>query len=162
MWQSSSPTHVFIKVTWHGYAPGTYTDPAALDMLLDALPGQAVLLEGHTSSRNPGGATWNAPFTANVYRGASWANAGAAAASQVTAASQARAAKRGDRSGGIGMNWAGADACVAGQRTVPRAVRSTGCAARACYRTGCSTLTGAPVGSVAPPSAAGSSRSRTT
>ena len=59
MWQSSSPTHVFIKVTWHGYAPGTYTDPAALDMLLGALPGQAVLLEGHTSSRNLGGATWD-------------------------------------------------------------------------------------------------------
>ena len=57
--QSSSPTHVFIKVTWHGYAPGTYTDPVALDMLLGALPGQAVLLEGHTSSRNLGGATWD-------------------------------------------------------------------------------------------------------
>ena len=57
--QSSSPTHVFIKVTWHGYAPGTYTDPVALDMLLGALPGQAVLLEGHMSSRNLGGATWD-------------------------------------------------------------------------------------------------------
>ena len=62
--QSSSPTHVFIKVTWHGYAPGTYTDPVALDMLLGALPGQAVLLEGHTSSRNLGGATWIGPSTA--------------------------------------------------------------------------------------------------
>ena len=56
---SSTPTHVFVKVTWHGYAPGTYTDPVALDMLLGALPGQAVLLEGHTSSRNLGGATWD-------------------------------------------------------------------------------------------------------
>jgi hypothetical protein len=44
-----------VKVTWHGYAPGTYSGPAALDLLLGALPGQAVLLEGHTSSRNVGG-----------------------------------------------------------------------------------------------------------
>ena len=44
-----------VKVTWHGYAPGTYTGPAALDVLLGALPGRAVLLEGHTSSRNVGG-----------------------------------------------------------------------------------------------------------
>ena len=58
-WPSSAPTHVFIKVTWHGYAPGTYTDPVALDMLLGALPGRAVLLEGHTSSRNLGGAGWD-------------------------------------------------------------------------------------------------------
>ncbi|MFN7998134.1 MAG: hypothetical protein U0Q18_31220 [Bryobacteraceae bacterium] len=47
-----------IKVTWHGYAPGTFTDPAALDLLLEALPGKAVILEGHTSSRNLGGADW--------------------------------------------------------------------------------------------------------
>jgi hypothetical protein len=45
-----------VKVTWHGYAPGTYTGPLALDLLLGALPGKAVLLEGHTSSRNLGGA----------------------------------------------------------------------------------------------------------
>ncbi len=44
-----------VKVTWHGYAQGTYTGPAALDLLLSALPGPAVLLEGHTSSRNVGG-----------------------------------------------------------------------------------------------------------
>jgi sirohydrochlorin ferrochelatase len=44
-----------VKVTWHGYAPGTYTGPLALDLLLSALPGRAVLLEGHTSSRNLGG-----------------------------------------------------------------------------------------------------------
>lgn len=44
-----------VKVTWHGYAPGTYTGPLALDLLLGALPGQAVVLEGHTSSRNLGG-----------------------------------------------------------------------------------------------------------
>lgn len=43
---------VLVKVTWHGYAPGTYTDPAALDLLLSALPCPAVILEGHTSSRN--------------------------------------------------------------------------------------------------------------
>ena len=48
-----------VKVTWHGYAPGTYTGPAALDLLLGALPGKAVLLEGHTSSRNLGGADWD-------------------------------------------------------------------------------------------------------
>ena len=57
--QSGVPTRVFIKVTWHGYAPGTYTDPVALDMLLGALPARAVLLEGHTSSRNLGGAAWD-------------------------------------------------------------------------------------------------------
>ncbi len=44
-----------VKVTWHGYAQGTYTGPAALDLLLSALPGPAVILEGHTSSRNVGG-----------------------------------------------------------------------------------------------------------
>jgi hypothetical protein len=48
-----------VKVTWHGYAPGTYTGPAALDVLLGALPGRAVLLEGHTSSRNLGGAEFD-------------------------------------------------------------------------------------------------------
>jgi hypothetical protein len=45
-----------VKVTWHGYAPGTYTGPLALDLLLGALPAPAVVLEGHTSSRNVGGA----------------------------------------------------------------------------------------------------------
>jgi hypothetical protein len=45
-----------VKVTWHGYAPGTYTGPLALDLLLGALPGRAVVLEGHTSCRNVGGA----------------------------------------------------------------------------------------------------------
>ncbi len=44
-----------VKVTWHGYAQGTYTGSAALDLLLGALPGPAVVLEGHTSSRNVGG-----------------------------------------------------------------------------------------------------------
>jgi sirohydrochlorin ferrochelatase len=48
-----------IKVTWHGYATGTYTDPAALDLLLGALPCQAIIVEGHTSSRNSGGATFD-------------------------------------------------------------------------------------------------------
>lgn len=56
---AAEPARVFIKVTWHGYAPGTYTDPVALDMLLSALPARAVLLEGHTSSRNLGGAAWD-------------------------------------------------------------------------------------------------------
>jgi hypothetical protein len=50
---------IFVKVTWHGYATGTYTDPIALDRLLSALPGKAVLLEGHTTGRNLGGATWD-------------------------------------------------------------------------------------------------------
>jgi hypothetical protein len=49
------PERVLVKVTWHGYAPGTYTDAAALDLLLGALPSRAVVLEGHTSSRNLGG-----------------------------------------------------------------------------------------------------------
>ncbi len=49
------PERILVKVTWHGYAPGTYTDAAALDLLLSALPARAVVLEGHTSSRNLGG-----------------------------------------------------------------------------------------------------------
>ena len=44
-----------VKVTWHGYATGTFTGARRLDLLLLALPGRAVLLEGHTSSRNVGG-----------------------------------------------------------------------------------------------------------
>lgn len=44
-----------VKVTWHGYATGTYTGPGALEVLLAALPGKAVILEGHTSGRNTGG-----------------------------------------------------------------------------------------------------------
>jgi sirohydrochlorin ferrochelatase len=47
-----NPERVLVKVTWHGYATGTYTDPAALDLLLRALPAPAIILEGHTSSRN--------------------------------------------------------------------------------------------------------------
>ena len=47
---------VFVKVTWHGYAPGTFTDAAALDRLLAALPGRAIVLEGHSTGRNLGGA----------------------------------------------------------------------------------------------------------
>jgi sirohydrochlorin ferrochelatase len=48
----TKPERVLVKVTWHGYATGTYTDPAALDLLLGALPAPAIILEGHTSSRN--------------------------------------------------------------------------------------------------------------
>jgi hypothetical protein len=58
----------FIKVTWHGYAPGTFTDPAALDLLLSALPGRAIVLEGHTSSRNLGGADWDWETEAQGHR----------------------------------------------------------------------------------------------
>jgi hypothetical protein len=50
---------VFIKVTWHGYATGTYTDAAALDLLLSALPGRAIVLEGHSTGRNLGGASFD-------------------------------------------------------------------------------------------------------
>ena len=57
-----------VKVTWHGYAPGTFTSPAALDLLLGALPGKAVLLEGHTSSRNLGGADWDWENDAQQHR----------------------------------------------------------------------------------------------
>jgi sirohydrochlorin ferrochelatase len=53
------PKRILIKVTWHGYATGTYTDPAALDLLLGALPCPAIVLEGHTSSRNSGGSTFD-------------------------------------------------------------------------------------------------------
>jgi sirohydrochlorin ferrochelatase len=57
-----------IKVTWHGYATGTYTDALALDRLLGALPGRAILLEGHTSSRNLGGANWDWEIHAREHR----------------------------------------------------------------------------------------------
>jgi sirohydrochlorin ferrochelatase len=57
-----------IKVTWHGYATRTYTDPVALDLLLRALPGKAILLEGHTSSRNLGGADWDWEIEAKEHR----------------------------------------------------------------------------------------------
>ncbi|HEY1760399.1 MAG TPA: hypothetical protein VGG72_33805 [Bryobacteraceae bacterium] len=50
---------ILVKVTWHGYATGTYTDAAALDLLLGALPARAIVLEGHTSSRNLGGAEFD-------------------------------------------------------------------------------------------------------
>jgi hypothetical protein len=60
---------VFIKVTWHGYATGTYTDPVALDRLLSALPAPAVLVEGHTSSRNLGGSNWDWRTQSREHRG---------------------------------------------------------------------------------------------
>jgi hypothetical protein len=56
------PERVLVKVTWHGYATGTYTDPAALDLLLGALPAKAIILEGHTSSRNLGAAADHETF----------------------------------------------------------------------------------------------------
>ena len=66
---SARSDRVFIKVTWHGYAPGTYTDPVALDKLLAALPAQAVLVEGHTSSRNLGGSSWDWQTQGQQHRG---------------------------------------------------------------------------------------------
>lgn len=54
-----APERVLVKVTWHGYATGTFTDPAALDLLLSALPAAAIILEGHTTSRNLGGAQFD-------------------------------------------------------------------------------------------------------
>ncbi len=56
---AAAPERILVKVTWHGYATGTYTDPAALDLLLGALPSPAIILEGHTISRNLGGAQFN-------------------------------------------------------------------------------------------------------
>lgn len=60
---------VFVKVTWHGYATGTFTDAAALDRLLSALPCPAIVLEGHSTGRNLGGAAidWNGD--ARAHRG---------------------------------------------------------------------------------------------
>jgi hypothetical protein len=56
---AAAPERVLVKVTWHGYATGTYTDPAALDLLLSALPAPAIILEGHTTSRNLGSAQFD-------------------------------------------------------------------------------------------------------
>jgi sirohydrochlorin ferrochelatase len=63
-------SRVFIKVTWHGYATGTYTDAAALDRLLSALPGKAILLEGHSTGRNTGGAAFDWETESQAHR--SW------------------------------------------------------------------------------------------
>jgi hypothetical protein len=60
---------VLVKVTWHGYATGTYTDAAALDLLLSALPAPAVVMEGHTTSRNLGGAAFDWETEAKQNRG---------------------------------------------------------------------------------------------
>jgi hypothetical protein len=57
-----------VKVTWHGYAQGTYTGATALDFLLSALPGKAVVLEGHTSSRNVGKAEFDWETDAEQHR----------------------------------------------------------------------------------------------
>ena len=59
---------IFVKVTWHGYATGTYTDAVALDALLAALPGKAVVLEGHSVSRNRGAAEWDWEQEAQEHR----------------------------------------------------------------------------------------------
>ena len=59
---------VFVKVTWHGYATGTYTDAAALDQLLAALPGRAIVLEGHSTGRNTGGAEFDWETEARAHR----------------------------------------------------------------------------------------------
>lgn len=59
---------ILVKVTWHGYATGTYTDPAALDLLLDALPARAIVLEGHTSSRNTAQAEFDWEHEAREHR----------------------------------------------------------------------------------------------
>ncbi|HSS01882.1 MAG TPA: CbiX/SirB N-terminal domain-containing protein, partial [Kofleriaceae bacterium] len=59
---------VFVKVTWHGYAPGTFTDAAALDQLLSALPGRAIVLEGHSTGRNLGGAAFDWESEARAHR----------------------------------------------------------------------------------------------
>ena len=63
---------VFVKVTWHGYAPGTFTDAAALDTLLTALRGKAVIVEGHTSSRNVGDADWDWETESRDHRAWIW------------------------------------------------------------------------------------------
>jgi hypothetical protein len=59
---------ILVKVTWHGYATGTYTDPAALDLLLGSLPARAIILEGHTSSRNLGGSGFDWETEARAHR----------------------------------------------------------------------------------------------
>jgi len=63
-----SADRVFVKVTWHGYATGTFTDAAALDQLLSALPGRAIVLEGHSTGRNVGGAAFDWATEARAHR----------------------------------------------------------------------------------------------
>jgi sirohydrochlorin ferrochelatase len=65
---AGKPDRVLVKVTWHGYATGTYTDPAALNLLLGALPAPAIVVEGHTSSRNMEDAPFNWETEAREHR----------------------------------------------------------------------------------------------
>ena len=65
---SGQRDRVFVKVTWHGYATGTFTDAAALDRLLGALPGRAIVLEGHSTGRNLGGAPLDWETDARAHR----------------------------------------------------------------------------------------------
>ena len=43
-----------IKVNWSMAEPGLYTDAAALDTILAALPGRKLVVEGHSMGRNDG------------------------------------------------------------------------------------------------------------
>jgi hypothetical protein len=65
-----APGRVVVKPTWHGYATGTYTDPLALDSLLAAVGPGAVVVEGHTSSRNSVPVDWDWETQAREHR--SW------------------------------------------------------------------------------------------
>jgi hypothetical protein len=58
----------FVKVTWHGYAPGSYTDPIALDALLSALPCRAIVVESHTAGRNRGSVPFDWETSATTHR----------------------------------------------------------------------------------------------
>jgi sirohydrochlorin ferrochelatase len=58
-----------VKPTWHGYATGTYSDALALDALLASLAGPQLLVEGHTASRNTGGADFDWESEALQHRG---------------------------------------------------------------------------------------------
>jgi hypothetical protein len=51
---SASKREFLVKVNWFGPPPGNYTGPAALDMLLRALPGPATVIESHSSGRTDG------------------------------------------------------------------------------------------------------------
>lgn len=52
--QDAQKREFMIKVNWYSPHPANYTGPAALDMLLRALPGRATVVEGHSSGRTDG------------------------------------------------------------------------------------------------------------
>ncbi len=57
-----------VKVNWSSYSPGAYTDSAVLDWVLPALPGQVVVIEGHSYGRCRGTPPGSGPADRDWFR----------------------------------------------------------------------------------------------